>query len=371
MQPRDTPDPAVTLSLREVALLTCPQLVQKREQSSYRGAGAGDLTSELWFLLWDAACSAEHRARLCAVEWACELFDFSNVAARHLCISLCDDKVTAVRSAALRGLSPPQRVSVTPSASTSAGDDASITMNVTDQTRRFPSFENFVFGVLRDDSPMGRGGGAEPPDVDELSPEALARALRFALECMDESMPIDGVVTGAPAEGEVLGISGEAKNHHKEALDEYVSLIESILERSPLATDGQHSHAQMVVLHRSAALALQRVVQGDFDGAFRQTGPPNDNVEPKGTGLRVAPAPRIAKRFSSRGQWLQGWLGHEGSIEIREAFAEVTGAAAVFMDPNTELVPLLRALGLKLRVRHCILDGGREVLEGRLYVLSP
>ncbi|CAM9494930.1 unnamed protein product [Scytosiphon promiscuus] len=85
----------------------------------------------------------------------------------------------------------------------------------------------------------------------------------------------------------------------------------------------------MVLLHRSAAVALQRLAAGEVVG--------------------------VAAKLASRGAWLQQWLGHEGSTEIREAFAETAGAAAEFMDPNSELVPFLRALGHKLKVRRgCI-----------------
>ena len=45
-------------------------------------------TAELWVLLWSAAASEEHRARLCAIDWAIDLFPFCHVGARRLCVAL-------------------------------------------------------------------------------------------------------------------------------------------------------------------------------------------------------------------------------------------------------------------------------------------
>lgn len=310
-------------------------------QGAYRSAAGGNLTSELWSLLWNAASSSEYRARLCAVEWACDLFDFSDVAARHLCISLCDDKVTAVRSAASRGLHPPSPTSVT-----AAANDGSV-RNPTSST--YPSFKAFVLGALQEGAVQGvaRSGGAKPASVQELPPVALARALDFALDCRKAAFSRGRGGGNAEATKDP---SREDGQENEEAVHVFVALIEATLMSAPSATDGQHSHAQMVVLHRSAAVALKKLAAGDSAGLS------DAQVDPEGDEAvgQVASMSRsvtgVAAKLASRGPWLQQWLGHEGSTEIREAFAETTGAASEFMDPNTELVPLLRALGYKLKV---------------------
>lgn len=322
----------------------CPVL----SQGAYRVAVGSIVDSELWALLWSAAISTEHRARLCAVEWACELFDFSNVAARRLCISLCDDKVTAVRSAASRGLRPMPRTSCAPSEGF---------IDAIGGSYGYPTFAAFVLGALRDDTApaMVRGGGAAPVSCKDLALAALARALDFALECRRAHPPGVGGALG----GAAVAIKDEENESEEEAVAVFMSLVEYTLKSAPSAADGQHGHAQMVLLHRSAAVALQKMTVGDSlgvvnSGAEAAAGA-GANASP---GTSMLPAAGVAENLASRGSWLQQWLGHEASTEIREAFAEITGAAAVFMNPNTELVPLLRALGLKLKVTGCQSHGG-------------
>lgn len=303
-------------------------------QGAYRAAVGTSLTPELWCLLWGAAASSEHRARLCAVEWACDLFDFSDVAARRLCVTLCDDKVTAVRSAASRGLHPQSRASTTvPADDNAAIATATATASAT-KSSTHPKFKSFVLGALRDAVPPGSSSPAPAPaSLQELPPAALARALDFALECHrahHHSSGSDGALSVEDVEG-----GGEAEN--EDAIAVFLSLIEDTLMSAPSATDGQHSHTQMVLLHRSAAVALRKLAAGDTGAA-------------PGTVKKFSPVKGVAAKLASRGPWLQQWLGHESSTEIREAFAETTGAAAAFMDPNAELVSLLRALVHKLKV---------------------
>lgn len=323
------------------------------QQGAYRTAGGINLTSELWSLLWGAAASNEYRARLCAVEWACDLFDFSNVAARRVCISLCDDKVTAVRSAASRGLHPPRA---------SGAATGAVAEDITASSARssnYPTFEAYVLGALHDDtaSAVVRGGGPAPAMLRDLPPAALAQALDFALDC--RRAHCHGVDAAGSKTVDVQGVTRQLADddngqREAEAVDLFFSLIETTLLSAPSVTDGQHGHTQMVLLHRSAAVALQKLAIGEStDIAGAQVA----QVDAEGGGAfgrrglwKSPPALGVAEKLACRGPWLQQWLGHEGSAEIREAFAEATGAAAVFMDPDAELVPLLRALGLKLKV---------------------
>lgn len=331
--------------------LFCSLSSSPAEKGAYRRTGGANLTSELWSLLWGAAASTEYRARLCAVEWACDLFDFSDVAARRVCVSLFDDKVTAVRSAAARGLRPPPRTSTK-----TASADESVTVDL-QQASRHPSFESFVLGALRDDAvpAIARGKGSAPASLQELPPVAFARALDFALECRNEHSGHGTNSSSDSSSSHSIANVKEAKQdvdiENEEAVTVFLSLIETTLMSAPSATDGQHGQAQMVLLHRSAAVALQKLAAGsptktgealagiDQDEAGRQASP------------RLPPVAGVAAKLASRGPWLQQWLGHESSTEIREAFAETTGAAAAFMDADTELVTLLRALGHKLKVR--------------------
>lgn len=318
------------------------------------------MTSELWSLLWGAAASSEYRARLCAVEWACDLFDFSDVPARRLCVSLCDDKVTAVRSAASRGLHPPPPRAAAgfagPSSEGAAADPgagASAALS-----SRHPTFDAFVLGAMRDEavpSSLARGGEPAPASLQELPPAALARALDFALEC-HRAHGGDGGNKAKSGETDggkmdVVAPEGAGGSDTEEAVAVFLSVIESTLESAPSATDGQHGHAQMVLLHRSAAVALQKLAAGDAscdaEADYLGNAPAAETTEATGA---AAPIVGVAAKLASRGPWLQQWLGHEGSTEIREAFAETTGAAAAFMEPDSELVPLLRALGHKLKV---------------------
>lgn len=293
----------------------------------------------------------EHRARLCAVEWACELFDFSNVAARRLCISLCDDKVTAVRSVASRGLHPPPHTTPVASDGTTGND-------IRGRSSSYPTFSAFVLGALRDDnaSAMARGGGPAPVNCKDLPPAALARALDFALECRGaQSYPHQHINTDSSSSSVTASMEYEGAENEVEAVDAFISLIESTLKSAPSATDGQHGHAQMVLLHRSASVALKKMaVGGSSTGVVSPAAQGAAVADKVGGGSETStllpPAIGVAKKLASRGPWLQQWLGHEASTEIREAFAEITGAAAMFMDPNGELVPLLRALRLKLEV---------------------
>lgn len=321
-------------------------------QGAYRNAGGGNnLTLELWSLLWSAAASPEYRARLCAVEWAYDLFDFSDVSARRLCVSLCDDKVMAVRSAASRGLQPPPP----PTAGTESG-------SATDEaaSSRHPRFEAFVLGAMRDEAAppaLVRGGEPAPASLKELPPAALARALDFALECHKAHARSNGDGGGRASGGERGDSSMEVEGDTEEAVAVFLAVIETTLASAPSVTDGQHGHAQMVLLHRSAAVALQRLAAGDVTDAPGQAFLPQADGHDGGGGRTEestagsGPVVGVAAKLSSRGAWLQQWLGHEGSTEIREAFAETAGAAAEFMDPNSELVPFLRALGHKLKVR--------------------
>ncbi|CAM9848142.1 unnamed protein product, partial [Ectocarpus fasciculatus] len=326
-------------------------------KGAYHHATAGDnLKSELWSLLWGAAASPEHRARLCAIEWACDLFDFSDVAARRLCVSLCDDKVTAVRSAATRGLHPP-RTPASHALAAAEGVAAADAAPPRAGPSTHPTFEAFVLGALRDEavpSSLARGGEPAPASLGELPPAALARALDFALECHKAhggKASSDGNSKEAAAmEG------GGGKGSTEEAVAVFLALVETTLASAPSATDGQHGHAQMVLLHRSAAVALQKLAAGDGGAndpgttAFlQQDADQRDDSHAGAQAVRSEPIKGVAAKLASRGPWLQQWLGHESSTEIREAFAETTGAAAEFMDPNSELVPLLRALGHKLK----------------------
>ena len=305
-------------------------------QGAYRGTVDTSLTPELWSLLWGAAASSEHRARLCAVEWACDLFEFSDVAARRLCVTLCDDKVTAVRSAAARGLHPPPRTSITSAADDSAATAIATATATVTISSKYPSFTSFVLGALRAAGPTAstrKKTSPAPASLQELPPSALARALDFALECHKAHHRSSGSddahsVEAAARDGEV---------ESEEAVAVFLALIEDTLLSAPSATDGQHSHTQMVLLHRSAAVALRKLAAGDTS-----TTP--------GMARRFSPVKGVAAKLASRGPWLQQWLGHESSTEIREAFAETTGAAAAFMDPNAELISLLRALVHKMKV---------------------
>lgn len=245
------------------------------------------------------------------MEWACDLFDFSDVAARRLCVTLCDDKVTAVQNSAARGLQP---------TGGSGAADASLS--------EYPTFGSFVLGALRDDA-------TPATSVHDLSPAALACALNFALECR-----------------RMQTLRGGDEREDDEAVAVFLSLIEATLKTAPSATDGQHGHAQMVMLHRSAAVALKQLAAGDnsdIHGSHVNT-ENNSTSARKFNSVGMLPVSGLAAKLASRGPWLQQWLGHEGSTEIRQSFAATAGAAAEFMDPNAELVPLLRALGLKLKV---------------------
>ncbi len=341
-------------------------------QGAYRSANGDNLTSELWSLLWGAAASPEYRARLCAVEWACDLFDFSDVPARRLCVSLCDDKVTAVRSAATRGLHPPPpRAAASFAGPSSEGTAAAAAAadpgTAAAPSSRHPTFEAFVLGAMRDEavpSSLARGGEPAPAGLYELPPAALARALDFALECHRAhgadagGNEAKGGETGG-SEMDVVVPEGAGGSETEEAVAVFLSVIESTLESAPSATDGQHGHAQMVLLHRSAAVALQKLAAGDANGDadadYLGNSPATETAE---AASAAAPIVGVAAKLASRGPWLQQWLGHEGSTEIREAFAETTGAAAAFMEPDSELVPLLRALGHKLKVRKVERKGG-------------
>lgn len=288
--------------------------------------------------------------------------------ARRLCVSLCDDKVTAVRSAASRGLHPPPRTSSTFAGSAEdggGGGAAAAAATVSLAPSRHPRFEAFVLGAMREESvpsSLARGGEPAPVSLQELPPAALARALDFALECHRAHRGSDEDGSKATAKGE----DGEG-TEEKEAVAVFLSVIESTLESAPSATDGQHGHAQMVLLHRSAAVALQKLAAGDVGGGepgatFHHSdedhrGMPTPDAaaavqaEEAVLARSAAPIVGVAASLASRGPWLQQWLGHEASTEIREAFAETTGAAAEFMEPDSELVPLLRALGHKLKVK--------------------
>lgn len=296
------------------------------------------------------------------------MFEFSNVAARRLCLSLCDDKVTAVRSAASRGLKPPSPASsgsVTADASGGGGHDAAGAA----RPSSYPTFEAFVLEALSDDpsSAVLRGRGGTPPSFRELPPAALARALDFVVECRRDRSRVPGATAGASIPVAASGKPSEGDGEREsEALEAFLSLIEDTLMRAPSATDGHHGNTQMVLLHRSAAVALRGLVAGDAHDRVRghsgsSSGGRMDGVNPK---ARLAPTAGVAQKLSSRGPWLQQWLGHEGSTDIREAFAEVTGRAALYMNPDTELVPLLRALGLKLKVRDCVRGENQQQILG-------
>lgn len=324
-------------------------------QGAYRSTGGDNLKSELWSLLWGAASSPEYRARLCAVGWACDLFEFSDVAARRLCISLCDDKVMAVRSAASRGLHPPTRTSTSYASASESGTATTVSAEGAASSKH-PRFEAFVLGAMRDEavpSSLARGGEPGPASLQELPPAALARALDFALQCHKaHGSGSDGKTNSSDEDDKKVDIvtASEGEDGHKteEAVAVFLSVIESTLASAPSATDGQHGHAQMVLLHRSAAVALQKLAAGDVSDEPGATllQPTDPDLQDSGS----APVVGVAAKLASRGPWLQQWLGHEGSTEIREAFAETTGAAAEFMEPDSELVPLLRVLGHKLKV---------------------
>lgn len=214
-----------------------------------------------------------------------------------------------------------------------------------------------MLGALRDEavpSSLARGGEPAPASLGELPPAALARALDFALECHKAH----GGKADSNGAADISSKVGEGgKGSTEEAVAVFLVLVETTLASAPSATDGQHGHAQMVLLHRSAAVALQKLAAGD-GGANdpsttmfpQQDADQRDGSHAVAQAVRSEPIKGVAVRLASRGPWLQQWLGHESSTEIREAFAETAGAAAEFMDPNSELVPLLRALGHKLKV---------------------
>lgn len=305
--------------------------------------------------------------------WACDLFEFSEVAARRLCISLCDDKVTAVRSAASRGLHPPPCTSTSDaSAAENGAEPANSSGGAT--SSKHPRFEAFVLGAMRDEavpSSLARGGEPGPVSLQELPPAALACALDFALEC--HRAHGSGSIAKANNSDEngkkndFAALEAEDGHETAEAVAVFLSVIESTLASAPSATDGRHGHAQMVLLHRSAAVALRKLAAGDVTdepgAAFLH------ETDPDHRDSGSAPVVGVAANLASRGPWLQQWLGHEGSTEIREAFAETTGAAAEFMEPDSELVPLLRALGHKLKVkrigcRRDLVNFGRVRISG-------
>ncbi|CAM9675775.1 unnamed protein product, partial [Choristocarpus tenellus] len=208
--------------------LSAKEPVLRVKISAALGALKGALASELWTLLESAAASTEHRSRLCAVEWACDLFPFSSVPARRLCMSLCDDGVTAVRAAATRGLCPPTPfTSVAKATVQLPGGLVEGGMRKASVFHRYPTFSGFVLGALQKDRTSGMGTSVEeaigPGDGPlDLPPAALARGLDFAMECWREmGVEIDGVAGSVDA-----------------------------------SSNGQHGHSQTMLLHRSAAIAL-------------------------------------------------------------------------------------------------------------------
>ncbi|KAG5179440.1 proteasome stabiliser-domain-containing protein [Tribonema minus] len=270
------------------------------------------LSGELWELLWHAA-RARERARLCAVEWACDLHPFACAPARHLCAALSDDAVTAVRQAALRGLKPPARAPGAPV----DGDAASA----------WPAFSDSVGCALSDSAHPGSG----PFGVGELTPVALAHALEFAVACLRHGGSGGG---GAPFEL---------------ALRVLVGRLELALAAAPSATDPLRAHAPTARLHRAAAQCLAALLAGAQDGGG-------------GGGAEAAAAPRWAialrETFAPRAPWLLHWLAHESSADVRESFAEVAGLCAPHMAPQDQLVPLLRGLALKAGAAADARDGG-------------
>jgi hypothetical protein len=296
--------------------------------------GSALLIGELWELLWVAARSKEHRARLCSIEWACDLFPFSNAVARHLCASLSDDGVTAVRTAARRGLQPPAAAATT-AATTDNSDAAAMFVDSSSeavQTRSqqqqqqqqqqlLPAFADFVHCALQSQSHSGHG----PITVSELSPAALAHTLEFALS----TLQLDSTASAATA---------AVVQPEPAALSVFVARLEAALAAVSSAVDPLQGHASTQQLHRSAALCLKQLL------------------------LQQQPAQQcewsqqLCRAYTDRGQWLQHWLAHESSTDIRESFAEVVGCVALYMAPDSQAVPLLR--GLTLRARAAVVPVG-------------
>eukprot|EP00953_Heterococcus_sp_UTEX-ZZ885_P034921 18063-Heterococcus_DN1.PRE.2 len=297
--------------------------------------GSALLIGELWELLWVAARSKEHRARLCSIEWACDLFPFNNAVARHLCAALSDDGVTAVRAAARRGLQPPTTAATSATAAATAttenSDDAAmvvdssseITQTVSQQQQQqqqlLPAFADFVYCALQSQSRSGHG----PITVSELRPAALAHTLEFALSTLqlDTTATAVATTTTVPPEPAALSV--------------FVARLEAALAAVSSAVDPLQGHASTQQLHRSAALCLKQLLLQHAQFQWSQ---------------------QLCTAYTDRGQWLQHWLAHESSTDIRDSFAEIVGCVALYMAPDSQAVPLLR--GLTLRARAAVVPVG-------------
>jgi hypothetical protein len=302
--------------------------------------GSALLIGELWELLWVAARSKEHRARLCSIEWACDLFPFNNAVARHLCASLSDDGVTAVRAAARRGLQPPTTAATVPAtantaATTGDSDDAALVVDSgseaaqtasqqqQQQQQLLPAFADFVYCTLQSQSHSGHG----PITVSELRPAALAHTLEFALS----TLQLDTTATATAA----AATTTTTVPPEPAALSVFVARLEAALAAVSSAVDPLQGHASTQQLHRSAALCLKQLLLQHAQFQWSQ---------------------QLCRAYTDRGQWLQHWLAHESSTDIRESFAEIVGCVALYMAPDSQAVPLLR--GLTLRARAAVVPVG-------------
>jgi hypothetical protein len=72
------------------------------------GLAAGEAAARVEDLLLESVGAPEEAARLCAAQWAQQLFPFHSVAARYVCIIAAGDVKLEVREAGLAGLKRPK-----------------------------------------------------------------------------------------------------------------------------------------------------------------------------------------------------------------------------------------------------------------------
>jgi hypothetical protein len=240
-------------------------------------ASSPALEGEVWGLLWTAARNdSEDRARLSALDWAVGVFPFSHPVARHLCAYLSGDSMSAVLSAAERGLAPPL------------------------PGMAYPSFTSFVEQALADTPCTGLGISAK-----SLSPLALASALEFSTHC-------EGLANAAPNVTDIV-----------------LARIEEALGLAPSPTVATHHTVAVSSLHLAAVQCLCFLLQEEAE-------------------RRTSVSASMAIRYAHRGPWLEQWLSHESSTDIRTAFATVAGYVSRQMDERTQLAPFMRSLAASL-----------------------
>jgi hypothetical protein len=260
--------------------------------------------------------------------------------ARHLCAALSDDGVTAVRAAARRGLQPPTTAATAPAtantaATTGDSDDAAMVVDSGSEAAQtasqqqqqpqqlLPAFADFVYCALQSQSHSGHG----PITVSELRPAALAHTLEFALSTLQPDTTATETATAATTTTTVPP--------EPAALSVFVARLEAALAAVSSAVDPLQGHASTQQLHRSAALCLKQLLLQHAQFQWSQ---------------------QLCRAYTDRGQWLQHWLAHESSTDIRESFAEIVGCVALYMSPDSQAVPLLR--GLTLRARAAVVPAG-------------